>query len=455
MNELTQSIKDLSQGKDVVANDRAYVFHSWSAQGKLNPLPVAGGKGSVFWDYDGNKYLDFSSQSVNVNLGHQHPELVQAIIKQATTLSTIQPAMANETRGKLAKLIAEAAPGDLNHVFFTNGGADANENAVRMARVHTGRRKVLSLYRSYHGSTSTAIALTGDPRRWQSEPADGSVVHFFGPYLYRSPFNSETEEQECERALAHFESVVQLEGSNTIAAVILETVVGTNGVLVPPKGYLKGIKTICERHGICYIADEVMVGFGRTGALFAVENFDVVPDLLTFAKGVNSGYVPLGGVIISDKIYETFKERVYPGGLTYSGHPLACAPGVATFSVFAQEKILANVKKLEEEIIKPKLKEIADKHKSVGEYRGIGMFWAIELVKNRQSREGLVPFNPTPEQYLPILEVVAECKKQGVWPFHHFNRIHIAPPLNISEQELVQGLEVIDKALDIADKYAD
>ena len=218
MNELTQSIKDLSQGQDVVANDRAYVFHSWSAQGKLNPLPVAGGKGSVFWDYDGNKYLDFSSQLVNVNLGHQHPELVQAIIKQATTLSTIQPAMANETRGKLAKLIAEAAPGDLNHVFFTNGGADANENAVRMARVHTGRRKVLSLYRSYHGSTSTAIALTGDPRRWQSEPADGSVVHFFGPYLYRSPFNSETEEQECERALAHFESVVQLEGSNTIAA---------------------------------------------------------------------------------------------------------------------------------------------------------------------------------------------------------------------------------------------
>lgn len=455
MNELAQAALDPARGQAVVADDRAYVFHSWSAQGKLNPLAVAGGKGSTFWDYDGKSYLDFSSQLINVNLGHQHPKLVQAIIDQATTLATIQPAMANETRGKLAKLIADAAPGDLNHVFFTNGGADANENAVRMARVHTGRRKVLALYRSYHGSTSTAIALTGDPRRWQSEPADSSVVHFFGPYLYRSPFNSTTEEQECERALAHFESVVQLEGPNTIAAVILETVVGTNGVLVPPKGYLKGIKTICERYGICYIADEVMVGFGRLGTLFAVENFEVVPDLLTFAKGVNSGYVPLGGVIISEKIYQTFNERVYPGGLTYSGHPLACAPGVATFEVFAEEQILAHVKDLEERIIKPKLAEIAAKHKSVGECRGMGMFWAIELVKNQQTREGLVPFNPTAEQYAPVLQVVAECKKQGVWPFHHFNRIHIAPPLNITEQELIQGLEIIDQALAIADGFAD
>lgn len=453
--DLVKQDIDPARGQQVFEEDRNYVFHSWSAQGKINPVPIAGAKGSVFWDYEGKSYLDFSSQLINVNLGHQHPKLVQSIVDQVTKLATIQPAIANETRGKLAKLIAESAPGDLNHVFFTNGGADANENAVRMARAHTGRRKVLSLYRSYHGATSTAIALTGDPRRWHSEPADSSVVHFFGPYLYRSPFHATTEEEECKRALEHFQAVVELEGPNTIAAVILETVVGTNGVLVPPKGYLPGIKAICERYGICYIADEVMVGFGRTGKLYASEHFDVVPDLLTFAKGINSGYVPLGGVIMTDAIYASFVEKVYPGGLTYSGHPLACAPGVASFEVFKEEKILERVQDLEERIIKPKLAEIARKHKSVGEWRGLGMFWAIELVKNKETREDLVPFNPTPEEYKPVTETVAACKEKGVWPFHHFNRIHIAPPLTISEEELIKGLEVIDEALAVADSYAD
>lgn len=454
-NSASQTAKDPQRGQTVRENDRNHVFHSWSAQGHINPMPIAGGKGAVMWDYDGNEYLDFSSQLINTNLGHQHPRLIQSIIDQANTLATIQPAIANETRGKLAKLITDATPGDLNHVFFTNGGADANENAVRMARYHTGRRKILSFYRSYHGATSTAIALTGDPRRWQNEPSDSSVVHFFGPYLYQSPFNATTEAEECERALAHLASVIELEGASTIAGIIMEPIVGTNGVLVPPEGYWQGVRELCDRHGICLIADEVMVGFGRVGKLFAVEHFGVVPDLLTFAKGVNSGYVPLGGVAMSEAIYQTFVDNVFPGGLTYSGHPLACAPGVATFETFAEDNILEHVNDLADRVIKPWLTEMESKHKSVGNTRGMGMFWAIELVKNKSTHEELVPFNPTPEQYKPVLETVAECKKHGVWPFHHFNRIHIAPPLVISEDDLRTGLAVIDKALAIADSYAD
>ncbi|MEH8045251.1 aspartate aminotransferase family protein [Gallibacterium anatis] len=455
-NPASQAAIDPARGEQVYQDDRDYVFHSWSAQAKISPVPIAGAQGSVFWDYNGKEYLDFASQLVNVNLGHRHPKLIKAIQDQLDVLPTIQPAIANETRGKLAKLIANAAPGDLNLVFFTNGGADANENAVRMARLHTGRRKILTFYRSYHGATSTAIVLTGDPRRWASETtSDPAVVHFFGPYAYRSAFQSSNEEEECQRAIAHLENVIQFEGAGTIAAIMMETVVGTNGVLVPPKGYLPAVRAICDKYGICMICDEVMVGFGRTGKLFAIENFGVVPDLLTFAKGVNSGYVPLGGVLMSEAIFDTFKERVYPGGLTYSGHPLACAPGVATFEVFAEEKILERVQDLAQRVIKPKLAEMKAKHKSLGEWRGISMFWALELVKNQQTREKLVPYNPTPEQYRPVLETVAECKKNGVWPFHHFNRIHIAPPLTISEEDLIKGLDIIDQALSIADKYAD
>lgn len=451
--KLSQQDYDPARGEAVRHNDHHHVLHSWSAQGHINPVPVAGAKGSVFWDYDGNEYLDFSSQLVFTNLGHQHPKLIQAIIDQAQQLATIQPAMANETRGKLAKLIADSAPGDLNHVFFTNGGADANENAVRMARTYTGRRKVLAAYRSYHGATSTAISLTGDPRRWASEPADSSVVHFFGPYLYRSPFNATTEAEECQRALEHLQSVIELEGPQTIAALIIEPVVGTSGGLVPPKGYLAGVKAICERYGICYISDEVMMGFGRTGTLYAVENFDVQPDILTFAKGVNSGYVPLGGVIMSEAIYNTFIDKPYPGGLTYSGHPLACAPSVASFDVFKEEKVLEHVQDLAERVVKPKLEEITNKHPSIGEWRGIGMFWCLELVKNPETREPLVPFNPNPEQYKPIMDVVQRCKAAGVWPFHYFNRIHLAPPLTISEEELIKGLDIVDDVLTHADTY--
>ncbi|WP_350347848.1 aspartate aminotransferase family protein [Agromyces sp. G08B096] len=446
-------LPDLDADARVRADDRAHVFHSWSAQALIDPLPVAAGEGSTFWDYQGNAYLDFSSQLVNLNLGHQHPDLVAAIQQQAGRLATIQPSMASDVRGELARRIVEVAPGDLDKVFFTNGGADANEYAVRLARAVTGRRKVLSMYRSYHGGTATAISLTGDPRRWANEPSDGSVAHFLGPYPYRSSFHADTPEQETERALAHLEQVITLEGASTIAAVIIETVVGTNGVLVPPPGYLQGVRELCDRYGIVYIADEVMVGFGRIGEWFAVNHFGVTPDLITFAKGVNSGYVPLGGVVISQRIASHFDTVAFQGGLTYSGHPLACAAGVATFEVFERDGILERVRDLGSRVVEPRLREIAAAHPSVGEVRGLGLFWAIELVRDRATREPLVPFNASGADAAPMAEVAGACKRAGVWPFTHFNRMHVAPPLVIAEEELRRGLDVIDEALAIADRY--
>ena len=444
-------IADPAADAAVRGDDRSHVFHSWSAQALIDPLPVAGGEGATFWDYAGNRYLDFSSQLVNLNLGHQHPDLVAAIQEQAGRLATIQPSMANATRGELARRISEIAPDGFSKVFFTNGGADANENAVRMARLVTGKRKVLAMYRSYHGNTSTAITLTGDPRRWANEPADASVVHFFGPYAYRSPFHADSPEQEAERALAHLEQTIILEGASTIGAIIIESVVGTNGVLIPPPGYLPGVRELCDRYGIVYIADEVMVGFGRLGTWWGFENFDVVPDLITFAKGVNSGYVPLGGVVISDRIAAHFDTVSFPGGLTYSGHPLACAPGVATFEVFRRDGILERVRDLGERVVRPRLEQMAERHPSVGEVRGLGLFWAIELVRDRQSREPLVPFNAAGADAAPMAAFAAACKKAGLWPFTHFNRVHVAPPLIISEDDLVRGLDVIDRALEVTD----
>lgn len=440
-----QTFGDTDAQRAVRENDRNFVFHSWSAQGQINPLPVAKGEGVRFWDYDGTEYLDFSSQLVNLNLGHQHPGLVRAIQEQAGRMATIQPAMANDVRGELAKRIVEKSFDGARSVFFTNGGAEANEYAVRMARHHTGRQKVLARFRSYHGSTATAITLTGEARRWPNGTPDAGVVHFFGPYQYRSEFYSESPEQEAERALTHLEHTIQLEGPNTIAAIILETVTGTNGIFVPPPGYLTGVRELCDRYGIVLICDEVMAGFGRTGEWFAYQGFGVKPDLVTFAKGVNSGYVPLGGVVISDEIHNTFVDKAFPGGLTYSGHPLACAAGVATFDIFEEEGIIERVRDLAARVIEPRLREITAKHKSVGEYRGTGMFWALELVVDRDSREPLAgdAYNA----------VIAACKNAGLWPFAAGNRLQIAPPLVISEEDLVRGLEIIDAALDVADSY--
>lgn len=434
-------------------NDRAHVFHSWSAQASLTPLVVTGGEGSYFWDESGTRYLDFSSQLVNMNIGHQHPKLVAAIQEAAGRLCTVAPFHATPDRSEAARLIAGVAPGDLNKVFFTNGGAEATENAIRMARLATGRPKVMSAYRSYHGATGGSIALTGDPRRWASESYVTSVVHFWGPYPYRSPFHSTDELQESERALQHLRDTIMVEGAGTIAAIILESVVGTNGILVPPPGYLAGVRSLCDEHGIVFIADEVMSGFGRCGEWFAVDHWDVVPDLICFAKGVNSGYLPLGGVIINDRIANVFADRPFPGGLTYSGHALACASAVASINIFKEEGVVEHSRWLGESVIGPELRKLADRHPSIGEVRGLGTFWALDLVRNRETREPLVPYNATGADNKPMTDLAAACKARGLWPFTHFNRMHIVPPCTTSADDVRLGIEIIDDVLSLADAH--
>ena len=436
----------------VYRDDRAHVFHSWSAQGALKPLVVTGAEGSWFWDEDGNRYLDFASQLVNINIGHQHPKVVAAICEQAEQLCTIAPFHANDKRGEAARLIAELAPGNLDKVFFTNGGAEATENAVRMARLATGRPKVLTTYRSYHGATGGAIVMTGDPRRWPSEPGMPGVVHFFGPYLYRSAFRAADETEECARALEHLEDVITFEGPNTVAAVMLETVVGTNGILVPPDGYLSGVRDLCDRYGIVMITDEVMSGFARCGEWFAVDRWNVTPDLICFAKGVNSGYVPLGGVIISPAIADEFSERSYPGGLTYSGHVLGCAAAVASITAMKEEGVIEHARSLGTDVIGPDLRALRDRHPSIGEVRGLGVFWAIELVRDRATREMFVPYNAAGDAAAPMNELVAACKARGLWPFTHFNRIHVVPPCTTSADDVRHGIAILDEVLELADK---
>ncbi|MET7745184.1 aspartate aminotransferase family protein [Streptomyces sp. NPDC005385] len=440
-------------GAAVKAADRAHVFHSWSAQELIDPLAVAGAEGSYFWDYEGKRYLDFTSGLVFTNIGYQHPKVVAAIQEQAATLTTFAPAFAVEARSEAARLIAERTPGDLDKIFFTNGGAEAVENATRMARLHTGRPKVLSAYRSYHGATSTAINLTGDPRRWPNDNGSSGVVRFWAPFLYRSPFHSDSERQECERALTHLEDTIAFEGPGTIAALILETIPGTAGIMTPPPGYLAGVREICDRYGIVFILDEVMAGFGRTGKWFAADHFDVTPDLMTFAKGVNSGYVPLGGVAISAEIAETFARRPYPGGLTYSGHPLACAAAVATIKVMEEEGIVGQAATIGETVIGPGLRELAERHPSIGEVRGTGVFWALELVKDRETREPLVPYNAAGEANAPMAAFGAAAKARGLWPFINMNRTHVVPPCNVTEAEAKEGLAVLDEALSVADEH--
>lgn len=440
-------------GAAVKAADRAHVFHSWSAQELIDPLAVAGAEGSYFWDYEGKRYLDFTSGLVFANIGYQHPKVVAAIQEQAASMTTFAPAFAVEARSEAARLIAERTPGDLDKIFFTNGGAEANENAVRMARLHTGRPKVLSAYRSYHGATSTAINLTGDPRRWPNDNGSAGVVRFWAPFLYRSPFHSDSERQECERALQHLEDTIAFEGPGTVAAIVLETIPGTAGIMTPPAGYLAGVREICDRHGIVLVLDEVMAGFGRTGKWFAAEHFDVTPDLLTFAKGVNSGYVPLGGVAISGAIAETFAKRAYPGGLTYSGHPLACAAAVATINVMEEEGIVQQAATIGETVIGPGLHALAERHPSVGDVRGTGVFWALELVRNRETREPLVPYNAAGEANAPMAAFGAAAKARGLWPFINMNRTHVVPPCNVTEAEAKEGLAVLDEALSVADEH--
>ena len=433
---------DPSDGTRAHDLDRAQVFHSWSAQGALNPLVIAGGSGSEVWDFEGTRYLDFSSQLVNVNIGHTHPKVVAAIQEQAAILPTIAPPHANLTRGEAAKRIVEKAGPGFEKVFFTNGGADANENAIRMARQFTGRDKVLSTYRSYHGNTGAAVVATGDWRRIPNEFARGHV-HFFGPFAYRSEFWSDSVEQESERALHHLKRVIQSEGPGSIAAIILEGIPGTAGVLVPPPGYLSGVRELADEHGIVLIFDEVMSGFGRTGDWFAWQNETVnpdgiVPDLITFAKGVNSGYVPAGGVIISPAIAHSFDEKVFPGGLTYSGHPLAMASIVATIDAMEEEGVLENAARVGRDLLGPGLRALAEKHEMIGEVRGLGVFWALDLVADPATRE------PVSASVIGALK--AELLARGLLPFVADNRVHVVPPCVVTDDEVARALAIYDEA---------
>jgi taurine---2-oxoglutarate transaminase len=438
-------------GAQVVADAKQYVLHSWSVQDALAPIPVAGAEGRHFWDYDGKRYLDFASQLVNVSIGHQHPRLVAAIKEQADKLCTIGPPMATEPRSTLARLISEVTPGDISMAFFTNGGAEANENAIKLARWYTGRHKIVARYRSYHGATAGAITLTGDPRRWPAEPGISGVVRMFDPYTYRCPAGHPDPCPVCTGA-PHLLEILQYEGPETVAAVILETVTGTNGIIVPPDGYLQSIREVCDRHGILLIADEVMAGFGRTGTWFAVDHWDVVPDIITMAKGINSGYIPLGAMAIREPIAEWIRSRPFAGGLTYSGHPLACAVGVASIEAFREEGIVEHAAEMSD-VFRNALNSLADKHPSIGEVRGMGCFWGLELVRNRETREPLVPFNASAEDMQPVGRIAKAALEHGLYLMTHWNVIMVCPPLTITRDELDEGIAVLDDVLSIADEY--
>jgi taurine--2-oxoglutarate transaminase len=443
---------DRELGRQVAEEAKQYVLHSWSVQDAVNPIPVAGGEGRYFWDYDGKRYLDFASQLVNLSLGHQHPKLIAAIKEQAEKLCTIGPPMATEPRSTLARLLAEVTPGDLAMSFFTNGGAEANENAIKLARWYTGRHKVIARYRSYHGATAGAITLTGDPRRWPAEPGMSGVLRMFDPYTYRCPAGHPDPCPVCSGA-PHLEEILQYEGPQTVAAVIMETITGTNGVIVPPDGYLQSIREVCDRHGIVLIFDEVMAGFGRTGRWFACENWDVVPDILTVAKGINSGYVPLGAMVISEKLRDWIRDKPFAGGLTYSGHPLACASAVASIEVFREERIVENAAE-HGRYLADALRSLQQRHPSIGDLRGLGLFWGLELVRDRETREPLVPFNAAGEDAMPVARLTKAALDAGLYLFVHWNVIMLAPPLNITREELDEGLAILDEALAIADEYA-
>ncbi len=428
--------------------ERKYVLRSWSVQGKNQYEEVTKAEGCWFWNNEGKKYLDFSSQLVNMNIGHQHPKIIAAIKEQAEKICYVTPNFASEPRAKLAELIAKHTPGDLCKTLFTLGGAEANDNAIKIARQYTGRFKLLARYRSYHGATYGAITLTGDPRRPPVEPGIPGVVHVFEPYCYRCSFGQTYPGCGLECA-EHVREVMLYEGPENIAAFFVEPVTGTNGVFVPPKEYLPRIREICDEFGVLLIADEVMTGWGRTGKWFGVDNWDVVPDMMTMAKGVTQGYVPLGAVVVNKKIADYLDENMLWCGLTYSGHPLACATGVATVKVYEEEKLIENAAAMGE-ILKTRLNELKEKHPSIGDVRSIGLFAAIELVKDRKTKEPLAPWNgPDPG----IIGQINKClREKGVYIYLRWNYMFLAPPIAINEKELKFGLDVIDECLDLADK---
>lgn len=431
-------------------------FWTWSAQGKVAPIPVKRAQGVYFWDVDDKRYLDLNSMVMCANIGHGNPRVVDAMIAQLRELPFAGPPMATRPRAVLGKLLAEITPGNLDHFLFTLGGADSNENAVKLARAYTGRHKILSRYRSYHGATAGAMAMTGDPRRlvWEPNLMPG-VVHFLDPYRYRSTFHrSQPYISEADFSLDylnHLEEIIQYEGPETIAAVLMETVTGTNGVIIPPRGYLEGVRSLCNRYGILMIADEVMSGFGRTGKWFAVDHWNVVPDMITMAKGLTSGYAPLGAVAMRDEIAEFFNDRVYQGGLTYNAHPVSLAAAIANIQVMRDDHLVERAAALGPTLNRM-LTDLGEQHPSVGEVRSIGLFAVLELVRDRRSRQPMAPYNGSSPEMNALRKYMLD---NGVYLYTHWHTVLIIPPLIITEQQLVEGLAVLDKALDITDRAAE
>jgi taurine--2-oxoglutarate transaminase len=429
-------------GDEIVALSKKHTIFEWAAQAAVDPIPVARAQGVYFWTPEGKRFLDFNSQLMSVNIGHGDPRVVRAIQEQAAVLTYVAPALTSEPRARLAAKLAGITPGDIDVFFFTNGGADANENAFKIARAVTGRPKILARYRSYHGATAAAIAATGDPRRWTQPPMPG-VVHVLDPY-----HGIQRGWDSTEQALQYLDEVIQLEGPQTIAAFILETVTGTNGVLVPPDGYLQGVRALCDRHGILLIADEVMSGFGRTGAWFAVDHWGVVPDLLTMAKGLTSSYIQLGAVGMRRAIADRFEKVPFPSGLTYGSHPLACAAGLATIAVMEEDGLVDRARRTGH-LMSELLADLAARHPSVGAVRSIGLFGVVELVRDRRTSEPMAPFNGTSPE---MTALAAHFRQHGLYTFVRWNYFFTNPPLSITESELREGFAIIDGALDIVDR---
>jgi taurine---2-oxoglutarate transaminase len=436
---------------EILPTSKEHIFWTWSAQSRVEPIPVETAKGVYFWDPNGKRYLDFNSMTMCVNIGHGDPRVTEAMAEQARKLPYAAPGMATRVRAVASRKVAEISPGGaLTKVLFTLGGADANENAIKLARGYTGRFKVLSRYRSYHGASAGAMALTGDPRRVAWEPGlMPGVVHFLDPYRYRSTFhrtNPEISEREfCQDYLNHLEEIILYEGPETIAALLLEPVTGTNGVIIPPDGYLQGVRSLCDQYGIVMIADEVMSGFGRTGKWFAVNHWNVIPDIMTMAKGLTSAYAPLGAVAMKPGIAAAFDERVFESGLTYTAHPVSLAAAVANIQVMADDRIVEHAAEMGP-VLNRLLKDLGETHPLVGEVRSLGLFGIIELVKDRKTREPLAPWNKSSPEMTRLRKY---CLEQGLFLYTHWHTVLIIPPLIISPEQLEEGFGILDKALDV------
>lgn len=436
-------------GEDIVRLSREFVFFPWSVQSQVNPIPAVRSEGVFFWDADGNRYLDFSAQLMNVNIGHGNQKVIKAIQDQVAKLAYVYPAIATEPKGRLGECLAEITPGDLCKTFFTLGGAEAVENAIKFARLYTGRHKIVTRYRSYHGATAGAMALSGDPRRLPVEPLIPGVVRVMDPYCYRCPFGwtLETCHREC---IAHVEQVISFEGPGNVAALVLEGVTGTSGLIIPPDDYWPRMREMCTKYDILLVDDEVMSGFGRTGEWFAVNHWDVVPDMMTLAKGITSGYVPLGAVVVSRAIADRFEDRPLPMGLTCSGHPVSMAAGLATIEVYREQKLIHNARVMGR-FLAQRLEELKASHPSVGDVRSVGLFAVLELVKNKETKEPLAPWNARAHELGVMAQVPGALRERGMYAFTKWNWIFVTPPLSISQTELDDGLHILDEVLSITD----